>query len=485
MIKFGKIGTLVLLGWWAVLPVSAQDITPVGREVRVTASDGVAVSAYWLQAKPIQGKGTTGDGAPVPTILLFHMAGSSAPGEYSEIAPILSSEGYNTLAVDLRSGGGRLGAPNKTADRLGDGNIGYCEAYPDMVAALNWVKSNGGGGRVAALGSSYSAGLVIKLGTEKQQDIAGVLAFSPASGTPMANCRPEPYLTQMTIPLIAFRPEREMAVPSVVAQAAAFRKLGVPYLEIENGRHGSLMLRESQTGTNMDHAWRPVFEFLRGVGSPERTDVTLPVDGWQLQGDFVAPQSSSKVPAVLLLHGASRSRGIYTGLAHNLASRGIASLSLDMRAHGESLTKGKFQPPYAEHRHLLPGTEADVAAATAYLVRHPKVDPDRIAVVSASYSGEFMALAARQSGYVQAYVSLSPGSISDQSIGTVDPSGVPWLFVRAVEERPFFDDIFAAIEEKSDAEIMILPGKGHADRLLVQHPRLAAQLAQWLDDALN
>ncbi len=485
MKKLSRITVLTFLGLWAALPVSAQDAPAVGREVAITASDGVVVSAYWQQAKLAQGKDITSDAVAAPTILLFHMAGSSARGEYSEIVPILRAEGYNTLAVDLRSGGDRLGAQNKTADRLGDGNVGYCEAYPDMEAALNWVKSNGGNGPVVALGSSYSAGLVIKLGAENQQDVAGVLAFSPASGTPMANCRPEPYLAQMIIPLAAFRPDGEMAVPSVVTQAAAFRKLGVPYLEIENGRHGSLMLRESQTGTNMDHAWHPVLKFLYGVGRPKRTDVTLPVDGWHIQGDFVAPQSLSKVPAVLLLHGASRSRGIYAGLAQNLASRGIASLSLDMRAHGESLTKGKFQPPYAEHRHLLPGTEADIAAATEYLAQHAAVDPDQIAVVSASYSGEFMALAARQSGYAQAYVSLSPGSLSDQSIETVDPSGVPWLFVRAVEERPFFDDIFAAIEEKSDADIMILPGKGHADRLLAQHPRLAAQLAVWLDDALE
>ena len=458
--------------------------TVIGKEITLTAPDAVVVFAYWRQAKQQQASDSS-NVTDTTTILLFHMAGSSARGEYAEIAPIFNAEGYNTLAVDLRSGGGRLGAPNQTADRLGDVAIGYCDAYPDMVAALDWVKTNGGGGPIVALGSSFSAGLVIKFGAEHQQDIAGVLAFSPASGTPMADCLPEPYLAQTSIPVVAFRPDREMAVESVITQAAAFRALGVPYHEIENGRHGSLMLRESQTGTDMDHAWRPVFRFLNGVSGSTATDVKLKVDGWQLQGNFVAPPSSSRVPAVLLLHGAARSRGIYSGLAQDLASRGIASLSIDMRAHGDSLNQGKFQQPWADHTYLLEGTAADIAAATAFLAQHSKVDPNRIAVVSASYSGEFMAVAARQSGYVQAYISLSPGSISDQSIEDVDPSGVPWLFVRAEQERPFFDDIFGAIEEKSNAEILVLPGKGHADRLLAQHPRLAAQLAAWLEDVLN
>lgn len=463
----------------------AQDASGVGREILINSADGVVISAYWRQAIPKSGGDGNGEAVAAPTILLFHMAGSSARGEYGETAPIFNAEGYNTLAVDLRSGGSRLGASNKTAARLGDATVGYCEAYPDMEAALDWVKSRDKSGPIVALGSSYSAGLVIKLGAERQQDIAGVLAFSPASGAPMANCRPEPYLEQMTIPVTVFRPDREMAAESVIAQAAAFRELGVPYIEVADGRHGSLMLRESQTGTNMDHAWRPVFEFLEGVGAARKSEVSLPVDGWHLKGDFLLPKSTSKTPAVLLLHGASRSRGIYAAMAQNLATHGIASLSLDLRAHGDSLTQGKFQAPWDDHRHLLQGTEADIAAATAYLAEHAAVNPDRVAVVSASYSGEFMALAARQFGYVHAYISLSPGSISDESIETVDPSGVAWLFVRAEEERPFFDDIFRAIEEKSGAEIMVLPGRGHADRLLAQHPRLAAQLAMWLDSALE
>jgi len=263
---FQKIVLLSLVSLWGVLPLVAQETSVVGSEITLTASDGVVVSAYWQPAKSKKTEHRI-DTASAATIMLFHMAGSSAIGEYAEISPILNAEGYNTLAVDLRSGGDRLGVPNKTASRLGDAQIGYCQAYPDMVAALKWVKTNSGQGPVIALGSSYSAGLVIKLGAENQQDVAGVLSFSPASGAPMADCRPEPFLEQMSIPLAVFRPDREMAIESVIAQAAAFRALGVPYHEIENGRHGSLMLRESQTGTDMDHAWQLVLEFLAGAAS--------------------------------------------------------------------------------------------------------------------------------------------------------------------------------------------------------------------------
>lgn len=268
MAHLGNLLIIATLSFWGLTSSAAQggpnsELDAVGKEVSINASDDLIVSAYWREASSSAYRPS--NDAANTTILLFHMAGSSARGEYSEIAPIFNAAGYNTLAVDLRSGGDRLGAPNKTASRVDGADIGYCDAYPDMTAALKWAKANAGDGPIVALGSSFSAGLVIKLGAENQKDIAGVLAFSPASGAPMAACRPESFLEQMTIPVAAFRPDREMAIESVVAQAKAFGELGVPYTEIANGRHGSLMLRESQTGANMDHAWQPVLRFLSDV----------------------------------------------------------------------------------------------------------------------------------------------------------------------------------------------------------------------------
>ncbi len=247
-------------GLLALLPAAGED--HVGDAVVFSSADGLDISAYWREADVSETEAAT---KPTATIMLFHMAGSSAIGEYSEIAPRFNAAGYNTLAVDLRSGGARLGAPNKTAERVENADVSYCDAYADMVAALDWVTARSGTGKVFALGSSYSAGLVIKLAGDHSESLSGVMAFSPASGAPMADCRPDAYLTELAVPLIAFRPDSEMDVPSVQAQAALFREKDIPYLEIENGKHGSLMLRSSQTGFNMEHAWQPVMEFLNQI----------------------------------------------------------------------------------------------------------------------------------------------------------------------------------------------------------------------------
>lgn len=457
---------------------SAQD--NIGSEIMFPSSDGLMVSGYWHDAmKPTDIQ----KGQPTSTILLFHMAGSSAKGEYTEIVPVLNAAGYNTFAIDLRSGGDRLGVPNQTALRFGDQDIGYCEAYPDLLAALNWASDRSGSGPLIAVGSSFSAGLVIKLAAENPDKLSGAIAFSPASGAPMADCRPESLLDDLKIPLIALRPDREMAIESVQAQAEVFKQHAIPYIEIENGRHGSLMLRSSQTGVDMAHAWGPVLEFLDGVTAADELS-ELTVDGWILNGDLLVPSANRPRPAVLLLHGAAKTRARHDVTARELAARGIASLRLDLRAHGTSTNKGMFQQPWDDHLHLLDGTERDIVAALEMLAADPRIDAGRIGVVSASYSGEFAAKAAAISDIDKAHASLAPGSFSEESIRAIDPSGKAWFFIRAEREFDFFDEIFASIAENSKAEVLVLPGDAHADGLLQAHPPLARRLAAWFESKL-
>ncbi len=163
---------------------------------------------------------------------------------------------------------------------------------------------------------------------------------------------------------------------------------------------------------------------------PDR--VTVHSDGWELIGDLQIPESPERVPAVLLLNKAAGNRHAYQEMAGHLNDRGIASLKLDLRGHGESTNLDQFVPYESDEQAreiMIWNSEADVIAAHEFLQSHSKIDPDRIAIVGASYSGEEMAEAGRIGGFAQAYVALSPGSFSDESIAAMDESGVPWLFV--------------------------------------------------------
>lgn len=209
--------------------------------------------------------------------------------------------------------------------------------------------------------------------------------------------------------------------------------------------------------------------------------IVIESDGWRLIGDLLLPSVKAPVPGVIMLHKANGSRTAYIELAEKLAERGIASLRLDMRAHGESTNKGKFGPPFDEAmRQFLIGSNDDVTAAANYLKTVKEIDHTRIAFVGASYSGEQMAIAARKSGYGKAYVELSPGSFSQESINAIDASGAVWLFVRSADERNL-KGLHEDIRKTSKAaHLLEVPGTAHATDLFGTNPELIEMIAAWL-----
>ncbi|MGI9272188.1 MAG: alpha/beta hydrolase family protein [Woeseiaceae bacterium] len=202
------------------------------------------------------------EGASAATILLFHQAGSDARGEYTSIALRLMENGYNVLAIDQRSGGDRFGGVNRTMAGLERRDFGYCEVYPDLEAALKFMRDEGFDGPLAVWGSSYSAALVFQLGARNADDVDAVLGFSPASGTPLKDCSLSPYLEKLDVPGIALRPQNEFEIEAVQAQMKEFENHGVQTYVANPGVHGSSMLNAERVGESTEATWTVVLDFL-------------------------------------------------------------------------------------------------------------------------------------------------------------------------------------------------------------------------------
>ncbi|MBK7869311.1 MAG: alpha/beta fold hydrolase [Saprospiraceae bacterium] len=200
--------------------------------------------------------------------------------------------------------------------------------------------------------------------------------------------------------------------------------------------------------------------------SAKDTKVTIESQGWKLIGDLLVPRSSKPIPAVLMLNRAGGNRKAYEKLAKDLAQRGIASLRLDLRGHGESINLGKSIPSEEGALELIKDSNEDVNAAHQYLRALNGIRSDQIAIVGASYSGEKMMEAARKYGFAQAYVALSPGSFSDESMLSIDPTQIPWLYIAAKNER-YLKEVTTAVSEMSQmVETLIIPGTAHATGIL-------------------
>jgi len=219
--------------------------------------------------------------------------------------------------------------------------------------------------------------------------------------------------------------------------------------------------------------------------SPVERRVVVHSQGWELIGELMLPPDARDAPAVLMLNAANRERSDYVELARELARRGVASLRLDLRGHGESTNLGRFVPGEVPRSPLIWDSEVDVLAAYRYLQQLPTIDGNRIGMVGASYSGEEMAEAGRIGGFAKAYVELSPGSFTDESIDGIDRSGATWLFVASRDER-YLQEITAAVRERSrTVELLVLPGTEHGSRLLDSVPGMAERLAVWLATKLH
>lgn len=195
-----------------------------------------------------------------PFIVLFHQAGSNGRGEYASIIPKLTAKGYSLLVVDQRSGGGYYGSENRTVKARG-GKTTYCEAYPDMEAALSYAKTKSGNSKIFAWGSSYSAALVLKLASQHGDDLAGVLSFSPATGGAMGVCNANNFIAGVNIPALGIRPDSEMGKGGQ-AQRALYTAKGLDYYVSKDGVHGSSMLDPSRAKGDVEPTWAAVFAFV-------------------------------------------------------------------------------------------------------------------------------------------------------------------------------------------------------------------------------
>ncbi len=203
------------------------------------------------------------------TILLFHQGGSNARGEYAPIILKLIEQGYNILAIDQRVGGQYYGNYNRTlanipTNRYGDG-YGYCDAYNNLESALNFIMDSGFSGDKIIWGSSYSASLAIQLANNRQDDVNGVLAFSPASGGSMKDCLPDQYFETLKRPLILLRPPNEMESENSKLQFDLAEKHNHKTYVPENGVHGSSMLVEERVGSDVKDTWTVVLSFLKEI----------------------------------------------------------------------------------------------------------------------------------------------------------------------------------------------------------------------------
>ena len=220
-----------------------------GETITFKASDGISVTAdLYMPHK-----------ATAPFIILYHQAGYSR-GEYRSIAPQLNAMGFNCLAVDQRSGDKVNGVVNDTHKGAVAGNLPteYLDAIPDMEAAYLYVKYSIKPDKIILWGSSYSAAILVYMGSVHHKNLSGILCFAPGNYFKINNKELKTFAARITCPVFVTSAKSEYKNwKGIYDQVKSEKSYFLPESE---GKHGSKALWND----NPSHQayWTAVTKFL-------------------------------------------------------------------------------------------------------------------------------------------------------------------------------------------------------------------------------
>ena len=212
-------------------------------------------------------------------------------------------------------------------------------------------------------------------------------------------------------------------------------------------------------------------------------------DDMRIIGDWVP--APTVIGAALLLHMLPETRASWSALQLALSKRGVASLAIDLRGHGQSLQNGDGQSfnyeTFTEEEHR--SSILDVSAAVAW-IRTRGIDINRIVLIGASFGANLSVLELTDEPGMAGAVLLSP-SATYHGVAIMEelPNLIPeqHLFVIAAEDDAVFSDSQKIYQDAPVENKVFLPYKkaGHGTSMFKTDPKLVDKIADWTGELIK
>lgn len=209
------------------------------------------------------------------------------------------------------------------------------------------------------------------------------------------------------------------------------------------------------------------------VADPAAIEMSLTTpDGFVLKGTLALPPAKGKVPVVILAHQFHSDRSGWAPLAEKLHARGIGTLALDLRGHGESTQKHgaevKVTDDFAASAKAVGFDQipADLGLVATWVRKQHGVDARRIGLAGASV-GAFSVLLAEPKVHPVAVLSLSPAgnaAFGDHAMDELKTSILKGqasvLVLAASDDKSAFDNA-QALKGLPGVDLLTADGKAH------------------------
>ncbi|WP_440875265.1 serine aminopeptidase domain-containing protein [Thalassotalea sp. PLHSN55] len=219
-------------------------------------------------------------------------------------------------------------------------------------------------------------------------------------------------------------------------------------------------------------------------------EVTIPTkDNFPLMADYFA--GDSKSAGVLLLHGCSNSRQVFTDLGKTLAQHNMHALALDYRGYGASVSEKFSQRSIKQQAQDIIGYQAemmkitmfwngDVFAAHQYLA--DKISKNRgISVIAIDCAIE-QAVALAERMRINALVALTPQMSEMDKERYKNLLDFPVYFIASTHSTDSYntaDELFKWNGDKN-SKFQSIKGDRSAYSILRRYPEIAQDIAIWL-----
>jgi dienelactone hydrolase len=242
----------------------------------------------------------------------------------------------------------------------------------------------------------------------------------------------------------------------------------------------------------MRHGLMLFLPALLGAAQPAARDMSLTTpDGFTIKGTLTVPAAKGPRPVVILAHQFQGDRNGWKPLTDGLNARGIATLALDLRGHGQSTSKGgakvaastDFKAASAEVG--FQNIPSDLALAAKWVRKQPRIDGRRLGLAGSSV-GAYAALAAAPDIHPVAVLALSPaggwGEKPELRIARAAEQAKAAVFVFASKDDGEAADNAAALKPVFGVHVRLVPGKEHGFDYL---PANAETMAGWFMELLH
>jgi predicted alpha/beta-fold hydrolase len=220
-------------------------------KIEIPSLDKLPISANVYEVDP-----------EAPVIVLCHQARFNK-FEYEGIAQKLMKLGFNSIAIDQRSGGPIANQANETtlAAMEKDLPTDYLDAEQDIIAAVNYAADRYNG-PIILWGSSYSSTLTLYV-AESNKNVKAAIAFSPGNYFKEEKGSLIEVLSEFEKPLFVTSSNYEATDLSILMNSIEMNDEQMQFIPEGDGHHGSRALWPSQSGS--EEYWVAIEVFLEAL----------------------------------------------------------------------------------------------------------------------------------------------------------------------------------------------------------------------------